>query len=352
MPIIPNFIERLTLLSLNQSPGLMLDFLGAQAFRAVCVAVKLGVFETLSGDGLTAAGAARQIEADERGTTLLLEALEALGYVDKKDGHYVNTPMTIKWLLGNSPTSLANGIPFFESMVFDRWAHLDESIRRGKPAVPGSEWLDQHPGGYRIYEEGMIAVARVAVDEVVARVKLPAAARRLLDVGGGHGLYSISFCRRYPNLSATVFDLPQALDAAREMIAAERIGQRVTVREGDFWRDDVGASSDVVLLFNVIHAHLPEKNIELLHKLSGALNEGGLIVILEQLPGKVFGSTATALARLQALNFYNDLGGQSYSFDQIASWLTESGFTNPRRITLRKMPGSSLVLGEKTRAKG
>ena len=347
MPVIPSFIERLMLLKLNQGPGLILDFLGAQASRALCVAVKLGVFETLSGDGLTAAETARQIKADERGTTLLLEALELLGYVEKKDGHYTNTPMTVKWLLRRSPTNLAGGIPFFESMVFDRWGHLDESIRRGKPAMPGFQWLDQHPDGYRIYEEGMLAAARITADEVVGKVNLSATARLLLDVGGGHGLYSIKFCGRYPNLCATVFDLPEALEVGREMIATERMGERVAVRDGDFWIADVGSGYDVVLLFNVVHAYLPEKNIELLHKMSRALNKGGLIVIMEQMAGRLFGSTATALARLQALNFYNDLGGQAYTFDEIAGWLTKTGFTNPRRITLRKMPGFSLVLGKK-----
>src|SRR3990172_2909114 len=230
MPIVPNFIERLVLLTFNQGPGLMLDFLGAQAFRAVGVAVKLGVFEALSGGPLTAAETARQVEASERGVTLLLDALEALGYVKNQTGRYVNTPMTVKWLLRSSPTNLAGGIPFFDSMVFDRWGHLDESIRRGKPALSGSEWLDQHPGGYRIYEEGMIAIARMAADEVIAKVKLANSARRLLDVGGGHGLYSIRFCRQYPDLSATVFDLPQAVEVVRETIAAEGIGSRVTAQ--------------------------------------------------------------------------------------------------------------------------
>jgi hypothetical protein len=234
MPIRPNFIERLILLNFNQGPGLMLDFLGAQAFRAVCVAVKLGVFDALSGGRLTAAETARRIDADGRGTTLLLEALEALGYVKKKDGLYVNTPMTTRWLLRNSPTSLAGGIPFFESMVFERWGRLDESIRLGKPAVRGSEWLGQSQDRWRIYQEGMMAIARMAADEVVGKVKLPPAARRLLDVGGGHGLYSIKFCRRYPDLSATVFNVPQALELARETIAAEGMGDRVTVQEGDF----------------------------------------------------------------------------------------------------------------------
>jgi hypothetical protein len=55
MPLIPNFIERLVLLKPNQGPGLMLEFLGAEAFRAACAGVKLGVFEALSDGPLTAA---------------------------------------------------------------------------------------------------------------------------------------------------------------------------------------------------------------------------------------------------------------------------------------------------------
>ena len=347
MPLIPNLIERLVLLRLNQGPGLMLDFLGAEAFRVACAGVKLGVFEALSAGPLTAAETARQIEASERGTALLLDALEALGYVQARDARYVNTPMTLKWLLRESPTNLAGGIPFFESMVFDRWGHLEESIRRGRPAEFGSEWLERHPGGYRIYEAGMIAVARIAADEVIARVRVPAAARRLLDVGGGHGLYSLRFCRRHPSLSATVFDLPPAVEVAQETIAAEGMGDRVTARAGDVWRDDLGAGHDMVLLFNLVHAYLPDQNTALLRKIAGALNPGGLLVIMEQMAGPVLGSATTALARLQALNYFNDLESQTYTYAEIRGWLTQAGFANPRRINLFKTPGFSLVLATK-----
>ena len=344
MPLIPSFIERLVLLKLNQGPGLMLDFLGAEAFRAACTGVKLGIFEALSAGPLTAAETAGRIKASERGIALLLDALETLGYVQKSGGRYMNTPMTRKWLQHESPMNLARGIPFFESMVFDRWGHLDESIRLGRPAEFGSEWLDRHPGGYRIYEEGMIAVARMAADEVVGKVTVPAAARQLLDIGGGHGLYSIRFCRRHPYLSATVFDLPPAVAVARETIAAEGMGDRVTVQAGDVWRDDLGGGYDVVLLFNLIHAYRPEQNTALLRKIAGALKPGGLMVIMEQMAGKVRGSAATALARLQALNYFNDLGAQTYAFAEISGWLAQAGFAKLRRINLLKTPGFSLVL--------
>jgi len=328
----------------------MLDFLGAQAFRVLCVAVKLGVFEALGGGPLTAAEVAGRIGADGRGTALLLDTLEVLGYMRKARGRYANTPITAKWLLRSSPSSLAEGIPFFEDMVFDRWGHLDESIRRGRPAIYGYEWLEQHPGRWRSYQQGMIAVARAAADEIVAKVRLPSGARRLIDIGGGHGLYSIKFCHRYPGLSATVFDLPQALEVGRETIAAEGMGDRVSIREGDFWRDGLGAGYDVALLFNIIHAHSPDKNADLLCKVSGAVNPGGLVAVLDQLPGRVSGQAAKALARLQGLNYFNDLDARTYDFDQIAGWMAKAGIGRPRRILLRRMPGFGVVLGIRTAA--
>lgn len=84
----------------------MLDLLGAQAFRVLCAAVELSVFESLSSGPLTGAAIARRIGADELGTILLLEALDALGYVKNKNERYVNTPMTVKWLLRESPATL------------------------------------------------------------------------------------------------------------------------------------------------------------------------------------------------------------------------------------------------------
>jgi len=132
---------------------------------------------------------------------------------------------------------------------------------------------------------------------------------------------------------------------ARKSIAAENMGERVSVQEGDFWKDDLGSGYDAALLFNIIHAYSPEKNMELFGKVASALKPGSVVVILEQLAGKVPGPTARAINAILGLNYFHLLGGGIYAFDEIARWLTTAGFTNPRRINLRKLPGNSLVLG-------
>ena len=97
MPIVPNFLERLLFLKLNHGPGPMLDLFGGIAFRAVAAGVNLGVFDALKDGPLSSGELARKIEVDQRGAAILLEALEALGYLRNKGGRYANTAMTTKW---------------------------------------------------------------------------------------------------------------------------------------------------------------------------------------------------------------------------------------------------------------
>lgn len=96
MPIIPNALERLIFFGLNAGPGPLLDIFGGVAFRTVLAGVNLGVFDALHARPLTSADLAARIGANERGATVLLETLAALGYVSKRGRRYANTAMTRK----------------------------------------------------------------------------------------------------------------------------------------------------------------------------------------------------------------------------------------------------------------
>jgi 2-polyprenyl-3-methyl-5-hydroxy-6-metoxy-1,4-benzoquinol methylase len=336
MPVVPNFLERLVLLQLNQGPGLLLDFLGAQAFRTALAGLHLGVFDALAEGPKSPAALSKRIGADERGTTLLLEALDTLGYVKRSNGHFANTAMTTKWL-----PLFSQGANFFETVVLEEWDGLEDAIRCGKPSP--REWRD--PQQLRDFQGGMIAMARGTATEAASRVKLPSNARRLVDVGGGHGLYSIAFCRRNPQLTATVFDVRDTVELTREVIDQEGMTERVSTRTGDFWRDDLGGGYDVALLFNILHANQAPQNVELLAKVAAALNPGGTVVVMDQIAGSAASPTAKAVARLQALNMYLSAGGQTYSFDEIAGWLSQGGLGAIKRITMRRAPGMGLVVG-------
>jgi hypothetical protein len=167
-------------------------------------------------------------------------------------------------------------------------------------------------------------------------------------MGGEHGLHSTNFCPRYPSLSATVFDWPQARQAAEAVIAAERMNDRLRFQEGDFWTDDLDSDYDIALLFNIIHMYQPEKNIELVHKVAGASNPGALVVITDHMAVKSSGAMAEATAGLIGMLLFNDVNGQTYAPSTVREWLEGAGFTNTRAVMLRNSLGFALVIGTKT----
>lgn len=328
----------------------MADVLTAAAFRAAVAARRIGIFDALREGPLTAAETARRLQADERGIRLLLDTLEISGYVTLEDGHYANSAMSAAWLLPGDSATLTAAFDFWGTILFELWNDLEQSIRGGQPPLDFYQWLERHPETLRDFQTMLRTIAHEVAPEVVARVELPSMARRLLDIGGSHAEYSVAFCRQHPELTATVFDLPRALESGRETIAAETMTGRIALQAGSFLTDDLGSDYDVALLMSIVHGHLPDANIELLRKVAASLNPGGQVVILEQLanPKKSRASkSATVFNRIFSLNLFHLQGGQTYPFEEIARWLTAAGFTTPRRIDLSESPGDSVIVARK-----
>jgi cyclopropane fatty-acyl-phospholipid synthase-like methyltransferase len=167
----------------------------------------------------------------------------------------------------------------------------------------------------------------------------------LLDIGGGHGMYSIAFCQQNLSLSATVFDSAEALKPAKINIAEAGLENAIQIKAGDFLEDDLGEAYDVALLFNICHGLSEEQNIALLNKTAKALNPGGMAVILEQLGMNLPMPMSRAANNLLGLSYYHLLGGQVYSYEQAENWFQTAGFGNLKRINLRRVPGNSLIIG-------
>ena len=347
MPVLPNALERLFLRS-RRAPSIIVDVVGAGALRAAAAGVRFGVFDALRAGPRTASEVAHSIGASETGTGALLEGLVALGFLRKKSERYSNSPGTAAWLTQASPTNWATVARWWEELVFRYWdEHLEESIRRGAPLVTIYEWLNGVPDGWRIAQRAFAAYARPIADLIASKVPVPANARSLVDVGGGHGLYAIAFCRRYPHLTAAIVDLPEALEEARENIVAEGMRTRFELRAADVVHQDLGTGYDVALLFAIVHGFVPSQNLALLRNVAKALNPGGLVAILDQDPETAFGPVARAFVGTLGLTYFAGLGGRIYPFPEIARWLRETGFGDVRRIRIRRAL-SALILATKS----
>lgn len=341
MPIAPNLIERTALLTLNQGPAPMLDMWSGPAFWIVHAALRLGLFAALDQTSLSAVQIAQAIDADPQSVHLLLEALLALGYVNQRGEHYTNSAMTRKWLLPSGRIDLTPFYLYWGALMQHFLPDLARAIRSGTN-MDLYGWLETQPDISQYFQAGMVQLARYIVDDILAAITLPPDAERLLDVGGGHGEYSVAFCKQFPALSALIYDREEALAAGRTTIAAADMEQRIATHPGNFLVDPLPDGFDIALVFNIVHGLTPAQTIELLRKLRAALKPGGQILILEQAHDAGPLPLLRTVSHILSIAYYHLIGGQVYSAEELHQWLITAGFDNVQRHSIAKA-GSILL---------
>ncbi|WP_411964338.1 methyltransferase [Haloferax sp. YSMS24] len=345
MPVRPNFLERLVLYRLNRGPAPILDLFGAASFESVSLALDIGVFEALASadEPLSADTLAQRVDAHPAGLSDLCDFLATGGYLSTTADGYVLTAMTETWLLEESETNMGPWFTFWNELVFPFWdRELETAIRTGEPSQTIYEWFDEDPRRWTIAQEGFRATASLLVDDVTEAISVSNGDERLVDIGGGHGLYAIELCRRHPTLSATIFDVPGAIDAIRDDVPTT-VGSRISVRAGDYRTDDLGDGYDIALLFNVVHAHDAATNIALFERVASALAPGGRLVVLDQWEGS--GRTPVGRTGLEfvGLTYLTTLGATVYSHEEVESWLQTAGFSDVQRKRVGPLSGVALV---------
>ncbi|MGB9956291.1 methyltransferase [Haloferax prahovense] len=345
MPVRPNFLERLVLHRLNRGPAPLLDLFGAAGFESLALALDIGVLEALADadEPLSASALAARVNAHPDGLAMLCDFLVTEGYLSTADDGYGLTAMTESWLLARSETNMGPWFTFWDELVFPFWEReLETAVREGEPSQTIYEWFDEEPARWETAQDGFRATASLLVDDVVEAMTVPPGATRLVDIGGGHGLYAFELCRRHPNLSAIVFDVPGAVETLRNDVPPDVVDS-IDTRAGDYRTDDLGDEYDVALLFNVIHAHDPAENRALFERVADALAPGGRLVVLDQWEGSGRTPVSRAGLRFVALTYLTTLGATVYSTDEVRSWLRAAGFSGVEQRGVGPLPGVAIL---------
>lgn len=342
MPIRISIAER-ALLRLGVIPAPLVDVVQHTAYRMMLAAYRLGVFEELASGPRDLAALSGALGANSASLESFLDLLRRLGYVTLRDGRYANTAAARRWLTAESPDSLVGIVDFLQDHM-RRWEHLEETIKAGEPPFTAYDYYRDHPDRWPSFHAGQRAIATFTVDEAARKARLRDGPLRLLDVGGSHGLYTIALCRRYPQLSAVIYDWPEGVSAAHVEIARTGMQARITTQTGDFLADDLGSDYDVALLGNIIHGQKPPAIQSLLPRVRAALNGDGTLLIVDQVGlRQPFTPFAGYAARLVGLLLLNELGGGLYPYAQVRSWLLEAGFRDVRLRRLLTTPGFVLI---------
>jgi SAM-dependent methyltransferase len=338
-----NLLERfLARTNIGPWPLLHTQF-GFTLARVIMAATRLGIFEALEEQPLPPAAIAERCGTDPLATEKLLFALAASGYASSRNGGYALTSRSRKWLRRDSPHSLADKM----LLQFEEWEWMERSedyVRSGRPADLHETLPDEH---WPIYQAGMRAVASALAPELARRLPVRRGAETMLDIGGSHGYYSVSLCRRHDGLRAVVLDLPEAVTAAAPLLAAEGMGDRVVHRAGNALTDDLGSDAyDVVLISQLAHHFSDEQNRALAERVARALRPGGIYAIVDAFRP----ATPKDAGQIGALlEFYFALTSQSGTWtpDEMADWQRRAGLQTRRPLRFRTAPGAGAQIATK-----
>ncbi len=169
--------------------------------------------------------------------------------------------------------------------------------------------------------------------ELVARLDL-GGVNSLMDLGGGSGVVSLAFLRRYPRLRATVVDITNVCDAGREIAAEYSLADRITYHAADFLRDELPSGFDMVLECDVNVYSVP-----LFRRVRDSLNSGGRFVVVDQL-APAEGVAPAARVHWALEGSLRDPSFQFPTAAMIRDQLHEAGFRNLSESSLPSAPSS------------
>ena len=309
---------------------------GYMPSRCLLTALELDIF-TAVGEGANAEQIGTRIHANARAAAMLLNALVSLGLLSKSGDDYKNTPESARFFVQGSKDNHRDGL-LHTANIWHRWSTMTDAVRSGTRIPIGR---DDTPAWTRNF---IAAMQRHAKDRAPLVVKAlgTAGVRRILDLGGGSGAYSIAFAKTSPEVRCEILDLPEVLPLTAEYVGQAGVSTQVSLRAGDMLQDDFdfGTGYDLVMLNAICHMFSEEQNQAIFRRARQALAPKGRLVVQDFIlnPDK----TGPQHAALFSLNMLVSTdAGASYSELEYTRWMKAAGFTEVRRINL---PGPSALI--------
>ncbi|MBD3314682.1 MAG: methyltransferase domain-containing protein [Chitinivibrionales bacterium] len=307
------------------TPSRIIDL--ANAYFNSCVlfaSCDLGVYDFLAAHpSVTAGEVAKGLQLDSRAIRRLLDACAALGLVRKSSDTYELTEESATFLVKGSPGDLSAALRYNRD-VYQAWGRLPEHIRTGKPVERPELHLGESHDRTRTFVSAMHGRALALGRVVVPQLDL-AGRRRVLDIGGGPGTFSVLITQANPAVSCTVVDLPEIVAIAAELIEEQGASERVSTLPGDYHVVPFPEGNDVAVCFGMLHQETPESIQDILSRANKALLPGGVVYIMDMMTDAT--RTAPAFSTLFSLNMsLTTDNGWVFSDEDLGRWLIRAGF--------------------------
>lgn len=265
----------------------------------------------------------------ERAARDFLDALVALGFLQRVDGVYSNTPETALFLDKAKPSYIGGILEMANRRLYPYWGSLTTALRTGEPQNEAKGGLDPFaalyadPAGLKGFLHAMSGVSRGA-NLAIARQFPWADYQTCADIGTAQGDLVVQISLANPHLRGIGFDLPEVGPIFEDYVEANGLTERVTFSGGSFFTDDL-PKADVILMGHILHDWDLAAKKMLLRKAHDALPPGGAVVIYDAIIDDDRRENAFGL--MMSLNMLVETpGGFDYTGADCIGWLQEAGF--------------------------
>jgi 3-hydroxy-5-methyl-1-naphthoate 3-O-methyltransferase len=327
--------ERIIQLAWGYVPPLVLE-----------AAIHHRIFDLLDGGAKTVSEIQKETGASERGLSAVMHALVGLNFLEKdKQGHFSLTPESSTFLVSTKSSFQGGLLRHGSEQLIPKWLHLNKIVMTGEPETAVNK---EAPGGdfFQQFVNDIFPLSYPAA-QVLSRhfnANGVAPAVRVLDLAAGSGVWGIAMAQGSEKVSVTAVDWPEVIPVTRKTVSRFNLAGRFSFVEGDLLQVDFGSGHNLATLGHILHSEGRDRSQVLIKKAFQALAPGGTIAIAE------FLVNADRTGPLNALFFavnmlVNTDTGDTYSFEEISSWLEAAGFTDARKLDA---PGPSpLILATK-----
>lgn len=331
----------------NVSPELFFETANAfQKSAALKAAIDLHLFTEI-GEGATAVELAKRCNASDRGIRILADYLAIQGFLQKEDKTYRNTPDSAIFLNQRSPAYIGSALELLNSpLMMGAYENLAEVVRRGTTILPeGGSVAPEHPI-WETFARAMAPLATLPADQMVRLSGLaPDSKAKILDIAAGHGMFGITFARRFPGAEIHAVDWANVLHVAKTNAEKNEVTQRFHTIPGSAFEVDYGSDYDLALITNFLHHFDPPTCIRFLKKVHAALKPEGKAITLEFVPNEDR-ITPKISAAFSLIMLASTPSGDAYTFRELEEMFLDAGFS---RCTMHELTPSvqMAVIAEK-----
>lgn len=312
---------------------------GYRMFCVIAEALRSGVIDLLE-EGERSVEELLQVTAllPEEGRRFIA-LLVNIGLLEQYDERLYLSRFSRSYLSRSSATSQRHVLEF-EPLLMENWRKLGVVLHEGQGALVREQSPDEYRERLQLFQQAMTEAAQVRSRELWDAVTLLPEQGTIIDIGAGDGAYLREFLARHPEWHGIACDLPDVY--AR--VVAQSVPENLTLHPCNILdRQELAglvagyrAKTDVLLFSNICHCYGPAENEALLRQAGELLAEDGLLIVHD------FFRDANSFGALYDLHMLvNTWNGRSYSTDEIAAMLQNSGFGHTVAIEL---PSRSLAM--------